>query len=292
MIDHLGLKKRLFIALIVMALLATGCTTPATSKDTSAAKSGDPVPFGGEAAKIPVVSVFPREATVDLDRPVLLLRANINSQAIPGPADASPYTVQWSLGAVLISTDTALTEKPFLKAINNRPGTYEVHLTILTKASGARIGESKATVTVKKDEKTEPVIVKRWNYVSTTKGKGMRYWIVWNDGAEWWEGDADLRFQGTSSSGSLTFTIVSAAAHMPAQSKMIGQKKVFTFTDWKDDGKNASFTYKTPSGQVYTFRLVRQADGRLTGSMDAPETKFSGGTLPPMKGSLDLKPVP
>ncbi len=278
--DGLGSKKRLFIALIVVALSATGCTGSATSKQTPA-KSDDPVPFSGGPAKFPIVSVFPLQATVDLDRPSLLLRANANSQAI----DTKIYTAQWSLGGVLMSTETTLTAAPFVKAIGNREGTYVVRLTIVTKA-GNKVGESTATVIAKKDK---PIIVSSNHYVSTTAGKGMRYWTAWSDGNEWWEGDADLRVKGNS--GSLTFTIVSSAQKQPEFS-MIGQKKVFTFTDWKDNGTNASFTYKTPAGQVYTFRLLHGANGRLTGSMDAQEMKVQNGTLPGMKGSLDLTSVP
>ncbi len=294
-------RKMLSVTLIVVTLLAAGCTgftTPKqTPKQTSGQTSGqtpgqtpaqtppksdNPTAFSGEPAKIPIVSVFPREATVDLDRPNLLLRANIDSQAI----DTKTHTAQWSLGGVVMSTETTLTAAPFVKAINNLEGTYTVRLTVLTKA-GTKIGESTATVVAKKDK---PIIVSSNHYASAVAGKGMRYWTAWSDGAEWWEGDADLRVKGTT--GTLTMTIVSSSQPAPELS-MIGQTKVFTFSDWKDNGTNVTFSYKAPTGQVYAFRLAWESNGQiLKGTMDAPEMKIQSGTLPGMKGSLNLRQVP
>lgn len=118
----------------------------------------------------------------------------------------------------------------------------------------------------------------------------MRYWTAFTDGKEWWEGDADLRIQGNSES--LTFTILSAAPQIPAPIRLIGQKTVFSFSDWKDDGTTALFTFKSSRGQVYSFRLLHQANGRFTGTMEAPEMTIQGGLLPGMKGSLDLMRAP
>ncbi|MHB0886578.1 MAG: hypothetical protein ACYC41_11940 [Bacillota bacterium] len=302
-----ALARKLLIVLLIVALAAAagaGCTTPKPTPakdDTSAASGGTSggttggssggtsggsggTTTGGQTAKPPTISVFPSTATVDLGRPILLLRANANSQAV----DTKTYAARWTLGDALLSTETSLTEAPFIKAIGNREGTYEVTLIIINKSSGKEVGRSTAKVVAKKDK---PIIVATNNhYVSTAAGKGMRYWTAWSDGAEWWEGDADLQFKGAT--GTLTFTIQSAAVQIPEESRWIGSQVVFAFTDWKDDGTQASFTYTSVRGQVYKFGFVHEANGRLKGTMVAPQMEVQGAILPGMGGLLDLKSAP
>jgi hypothetical protein len=238
------------------------------------------------------VEVFPNQVeVVDLDSPHLQLNAEVNSNQITTPNEK--YAVQWFYGDILISTDAPLETAPFMTAIRNQEGTYLVTLVVWDKVTNTKVGEGNATVTVTKDK---PIITSN-HWVSTTPGKGMRYWTTYSNGYEWWEGDVDLLIQG--STGSFTYTGVSAAPHIPQQSSAIGQITVFSFNDWEDDGTNAVFTSRDVDGQVYTFELTHSPDNRLTGTIYAPEYDVPEGTspgisltCPEISGTLDLTRVP
>lgn len=230
------------------------------------------------------VAVFPNQDEVDLDWPHLQLNAEVNSNPITTPNEK--YAVQWFYGDILISTDAPLLEAPFMTAIENQEGTYLVTLVVWDKVTNTKVGEGNATVTVTKEK---PIIISN-HWVSTTAGKGMRYWTTYSNGYEWWEGDVDLLIQG--STGNLTYTGVSAAPQIPQEIREIGQKVVLSFNDWKDDGHNVVFTSRQASGQVFTCKLTHSSDNHLTGTIHAPEVNLSNGTILEISGTLDLTRVP
>lgn len=294
------MKRRtawLVTCLIVLVLAITSCArtspSPIPQAPTTPTSTTTSVPASETATNIvpPKIDIFPPQAVVDLDFPSLLLYANVNSQPIPVSNDK--YKVGWYLNSQLISSEFSLTTAPFLRAIGNREGAYVVVLIVWDKASGAKLGESGASVVAKKQK---PITVTS-HWVSAIPGKGMKYWTLPSEGAEWWEGDVDLKLQ-TLNGGQLNFLIVSSGApQTPFDMRMLGQTKTFTFNDWKSDGTTITFTYTTPSRQVFTFKFTIGKDGRLTGRVSAPsnkmppETGMSGETVA-MEGTLDLIPAP
>jgi hypothetical protein len=224
------------------------------------------------------VQVFPASATVDLDGGrTLLLRAVVDGSGIG--KDNDKYAVEWYLGgSALISREPWLTTEPFVNAIGGREGTYLVKLVVKDRASGALVGEGAATVTAKKSEK---IVVGPSRWVSATPGKGMKYWFdpVNTNRTLWFEADVELQVQG--SKGTLVFTVtsVSPSSRVPQPGGGFiqllpgpGTKHIWTFDDWKDDGKTVTFSVKDEGGlpRSYTFKLTRAPDGRLTGSMHLP----------------------
>ncbi|MDD4860420.1 MAG: hypothetical protein PHR56_09530, partial [Dehalococcoidales bacterium] len=261
-----------FVLLIAVMLFMSGCSMLGDldqDKSVSAsvsASSTDSVPASKTATSVAPskISIFPAQAIVDLDFPSLLLYANVNSQPIPVSSDK--YKVGWYLNGQSISNEFSLTAAPFLKAIGNTEGAYVVILMVWEKATGTKLGESGASVVAKKQK---PVTVTS-HWVSAVPGKGMKYWTLLSGGAEWWEGDADLKLQ-TLNSGQLNVTIVSSGApQTPFDMRMLGQKKTFTFSDWKSDGTTITFTYTSPSQQIFTFKFTIAKDGHLTGRVSAP----------------------
>jgi hypothetical protein len=123
----------------------------------------------------------------------------------------------------------------------------------------------------------------------------MKYWTVHSGGHEWSQGDVELQVRGNT--GTFAFTCTSVSPNQPAElrAKMVGSKSVWTFDNWKDDGKTVTFSFST-GGQVLTFQLTRQSDGRLTGRMHAPEAKRKEPGMevisPELEGTLDLVPAP
>jgi hypothetical protein len=280
--------------LLISTLILSGCSAPATTTTPTATLPPTTTSASASStvtnAKPPKIGIFPAQAVVDLDSPSLLLYANVDSQPIPVSNDK--YKAGWYLNGQLISSEFSLTTAPFLKAIGNAEGAYVVVLMVWDKATGVKLGEAGASVVAKKQK---PVTVTS-HWVSAAPGKGMKYWTLLSDGAQWWQGDVDLKLQ-TLTGGQLNFVIVSSGAPAtPFDMRMLGQLKTFTFNDWKSDGTNIVFTYTSPDRQIFTFKFTIAKDGHLTGTVSAPSNPMPpqggvAGQTVAMEGTLDLVPA-
>jgi hypothetical protein len=257
------------------------------------------------------VQVFPATAKVNLESGALLLRAVVDGVSIG--KDNDKYAVEWYLGGTaLISREPWLTTEPFAKAIGGREGTYLIKLVVKDRASGALVGEGTARVTAEKSKKIS-LGPSRW--VSATPGKGMKYWFdpVNTEKNLWFEADVELQVQG--SKGTLAFTVTSVYPSSRITSGGVsvqilpepGTRGVWTFDDWKDDGKTVTFSVKDERGlpRSYTFRLTRTPDGHLRGNMTLPyfdpekhgmKIQIAPGAVlamaPGAEAELDLVPAP
>ncbi len=273
----------LLAVLTIAALLLAGCATPAlTTPTTSTTQS---------------VGIFPRAgATVDLDWPILLLYADVNSLHIG--ARSEKYRVGWYVNGKFVSSEPSLTAPPFLNAIGNQEGTYTISLTVWDKLTGALVGNAEATVIAKKDK---PILVVN-HWVSATPGNGMRYWDVVSEGAGWLQCDVDLRLEG--STGTLALTLTAANVPLWAIQDQIGVKVVYPIENLKDDGTTIDFIIRLSDEAPGTFQLTRTPDGHLKGSYHyvtiggqvikgeggMPDAVSIGGDK--WEGTLDLVPAP
>ena len=263
------------------ALNITVTLFPAKKSNTIQSGGGK---TGNQTASANNVTIFPKQSTVDLDFPNLLLYANVDSIHVKAPSDEK-YNVGWYLNNKLISSESNLTTAPFLKAIGNREGTYAIKLVVWDKA-GTQLGYYTASVIAKKQK---PILVPTNHWVSTTPGKGMRCVnFVNGENFDWWEDDVDLRLDGSTG----TFTTTLTACSWPTEWSTIGQKFVSAIENLKDNGTTIDFNLDEHT----TVHLTRAADGHLTGSYYSydPGAVISGIERLPseVKGTLDLKPAP
>lgn len=232
---------------------------------------------------IPNVQIFPSQVTVDLDWPVLLLRADVNSLAIE--ANSEKYSVEWYYNHKLISTESCLTEEPFINAIHNQKGTYTIDLVVKDKATGA-VGTAHSIVIA---EKQEPIIIAVNHWVSAIPGEGLKIWKVTLE-QTWWGYDVDLRIVGNT--GTLTSTLMTFSPSVPQELREgVGEAHTTSIENAKDDGTNIEF-YFINGATTVTFQLTRTTDGHLKGSYHLVDK--GGETWSPSEwaGTVDLVPAP